>query len=184
MSLTRNAILFAAAVLMLAVTWWSFTDRSVSVEETEAVAGPVLSGYASDFVLLSTDAQGAAVYRLEAPSARYFEDSDLWLIDEPRWQLYQDDEPPWFGRADTGQSWAGGEEAELIGDVVLMQEQANGTTRLTSERFYLQPTLQYAETDHPVSLVSPTYEINAIGARAWLDEKRTELLNEARGKHE
>lgn len=184
MSLTRNAILLAAAVFMLAVTWWSFNDRTVSVEAPEEPVGPVLSAYATDFVVLSTSTEGAAAYRLEAPSARYFEDTDLWLVDEPRWHMYQADEPPWVGRAAVAQSWANGEEAELMGDVVLMQEQANGMTRLRSERFYLQPSVPYAETDHPVSLVSPTYEINAIGARAWLDEKRTELLNEARGKHE
>lgn len=184
MSFTRHAISFAAVLFMLAVTWWGFGERSVTIEETETVAGPVLTAYARDFVILSTNAEGTAAYRLEGPTGRYFEDEDLWHLDEPRWQLYQEDEAPWIGRAAIGQSWADGEEAVLIGDVELTQEQANGVTRLSSERFFLRPQDQYAETDDPVSLTSPTYQIEAVGARAWLDEKRTELLNEARGKHD
>lgn len=182
--MTRHMIAFAALLFMLAVTWWGFGEREATLEPADESTETLLTAYATDFVILSTNDKGVAEFQLEAPIGRYFENQDLWQIDEPQWQMYPEDEPPWVGSADRGQSWAGGEEAELTGNVELTQELPDGTRQLTSERFFLQPKAQYAETDDPVRLTGPTYEITAVGARAWLDEKRTELLNEARGQHD
>lgn len=180
----RHMIAFTALLFMLAVTWWGFGEQEVALETADESTEMLLTAYASDFIILSTNDEGVAEFQLEASTGRYYEDKDLWQIDEPRWHMFPEDEPPWVGSAAMGQSWANGEEAELIGDVELTQQLPDGSRQLTSERFFLRPKAHYAETDDPVRLTGPTYTISAVGARTWLDEKRTELLNEVRGQHD
>ena len=43
---------------------------------------------------------------------------------------------------------------------------------------------RYAETAAPVRAVTPDGEFRAVGARAWLDQERLELLSEVRGSYE
>ena len=72
----------------------------------------------------------------------------------------------------------------LTGDVVMEYQRPSGMTRLTTTLLELDVPARYAETDRAVTLTQPDARIDAVGARAWLDERRIELLENVRGHYD
>lgn len=174
-----------ATGLLAAVAWWGLAEREAPRHGTATpVDEPRAAYYATDFEVLVTNAEGRADYRIEAPRGAYFEGEDLWRFTEPRWWVYGGDEPAWRGRAERGRSWADGERASLSGNVRLRRLAEGGDTLLRTEHLELEPQRRYAETDRRVIITGPDYRLTGVGARAWLEEERMELLSRVEGRHD
>ena len=161
-----------------------FLGQPSDSERTERETGPLLSAYARDLAVWSMNDQGELDYRAQAPTARYFDDAGLWQFDQPRWQVSMKSAAPWVGKADQGRTWNDQEQARLQGNVVLSQARPDGRITLNTEAINLTLQTRYAQTDQPVTLTGPSYDIAAIGAQAWLDEQRIELNSEVTGDYD
>lgn len=174
-----------ATALLSVLAWWGLAER-----EPPAPAGapgvdePHAAYYARDFEVLVTDARGRPDYRVRAPSGAYFEGADRWRFTQPSWQVYGDQGVAWRGRAERGQSWQEGARASLSGDVRLRRPASGGDSVLRTEHLELEPRRRYAETDRPVTITGPGYRLRGVGARAWLEEERMELLSQVEGWHD
>ena len=136
------------------------------------------------FHLLGTDEQGREAWRVSAPAARHFEASDLWQLDSPTWLIQTGQGAPWHGQADQARSWDDEQQVRLTGDVRLRQSHPEGDTVMTTEWVDMRLPERYIETTAPVSLITSSYEVDALGARGWLTEERFELTANARGRYE
>ncbi|MDR9432302.1 MAG: LPS export ABC transporter periplasmic protein LptC [Spiribacter sp.] len=179
----RRILITGLVFVLVALLWWRLNSDSSAPTEPDTAAGPLLSAYAREFSLLSTDATGQPAYRLRAPTARYYDDPGLWQLDAPRWQVMTESGAPWIGRSDQARSWDDNEQAQLQGNVQLSRDQADGQVLLRTQTMNLELPTRYAHTDEPVTLTGPGYRVAATGAKAWLDEQRIELLNKARGQY-
>ena len=151
---------------------------------TDNETGPLLSAYARDLAVWSMNDQGALDYRAQAPTARYFDSAGLWQFDQPRWQVSMESAAPWVGKADQGRTWNNQEQARLQGNVVLSQARPDGRVTLSTQVVDITLPMRYAQTNAPVTLTGPGYDIAAIGAQAWLDEQRIELNSEVTGHYD
>jgi len=149
----------------------------------EAPMGPEITSHARGITMTSTNESGEVAWRMSAAEAWYYDEPDLWVLDQPRWQLYDEPDPPWVGRARRGRAWDDTNRADLIDDVVMWRRTAEGLTRLETPFMHLRLPEHYAETDEPVTLIGPDYQVDSIGANAWLREDRIELLEDARGRY-
>ena len=179
----RLAIAGLAGVLAL-LLGWQLVFRPAPEPADDAGPTPSLAAYARSVVMTATGADGEMAWRVRSPAARYYDDADFWQLDAPRWRVASATGAPWRGRAEHGRSWAGESRARLQGNVVMQRRRPAGLTRLETERIELHIPQRYAETDRPVTLRGPGYRIRAVGARAWLDEERVELLDNARGRYD
>ncbi len=184
MTAPRWLVPLALIALLAGLLGWRLSLEERTTEAPIEPQGPLLSAYARDFVLTTTNAQGSEAYQLRAPIARYYEKQDLWQFEAPRWRIQSDQGPAWHGRSDFGRSWADNTQARLSGNVEIERREAEGPTRLRTERLDLLPPKRYAETDQPVTLTTPRAKVSAIGAQAWLAEDRVELLDNVRGLYE
>lgn len=180
----RRVMSAGLAVMLAAVLGWQLFIQQDTERVSEPGPSPSLAAYARDVVLTTTDSDGQVAWRVNTPAARYYDDEDFWQLDSPRWRLSTADGPPWRGQAEHGRSWANETRARLQGDVVMTRQRPAGTLRLETRRIDLDIPARFAETDLPVKLVGPGYRINSIGAQAWLDEERIELIDTARGQYD
>lgn len=177
-------VALALGVILTAILGWRLADQGTPSEAGTDTLDPEITAHARTITLTATDERGDTSYRLRAKTARYYEQPDLWQLELPRWRLPQRDGAPWTGEADRGRAWADATRADLRGNVVMEQTDDTGTTRLETPFMHLKVPERYAETDRAVTLVGPNYRVSGQGARAWLDESRIELTNEARGRHD
>lgn len=177
--------LVGLVLMALAVGLLTFQDTRDDGERVESAGrvGPEITAHARGVTLTTTDSAGQITWEMSATEARYYERADLWMLDQPRWRLHDGAAPPWRGRADRGRSWADNQRADLDGNVVMQRESAEGVTILETPFLYLQVPEHYAETDRPVTLAGPDYQVDSIGARAWMREDRIELLENAEGRY-
>jgi len=178
-----NALIGLLVILTGLLAWRGMTPEPAR-DASPARLDPEITAHAQGVNLTATDETGALSYRLNALSARYYQQPDLWQLEAPRWRLTQDEGAPWLGQANRGRVWGDATRADLRGDVVLRREENSGTTRLETTLMHLEIPERYAHTDQAVTLIGPDFQVNAMGARAWLDEERIKLLNDARGQHD
>lgn len=184
MLLRRFGLIGGLLIILGGLLLWQFLDRPTPIAEAPVDNGLTMTAYARDVTLMATDAEGSEAWRVSAPAARYFDRSDLWQFEAPRWAIQTARGEPWQGTANAARSWDGERKARLEGDVILQRDDVNGPTRLTTEWIDMRLPARYAETSEPVKLTAPSYTIDAIGVRAWLAEERMELINNARGRYE
>ncbi len=172
------------AIALAGVLLWRFFDQAPAPRPDSAADGLAMTAYAREIELMATDETGEEAWRVQAPTARYFQASDLWQLDTPNWRIQTEAGTPWFGEADQARSWDQERKARLSGNVRLQQNNPTGPTVFTTDWVEMQLPTRYAETTAPVELRSPDYQINANGARVWLAEERIQLTRDVRGRYE
>jgi lipopolysaccharide export system protein LptC len=89
-------------------------------------------------------------------------------------------------RAEWG--WVAADRQTLLleGEVVVDRTTESGQLPVTlfTRDLRVRPAERYVETAAPARAVTPGGELRAVGARAWLDQGRVELLSEVRGVYE
>lgn len=181
-------LLPALAVLGLAVAaWWPLSRQQAPEPVVTAVPGePRPDYYLRDFTVDRSDASGRWDYRIRAESMLHFPDSESWTVDRPRLSFFGEDGVTWLAQAESGRVWADGEEAELLGEVILERPPGpeRGPLTLITRDLYLRPGEHYAETRAPVLVRQAEQgELRGVGARAYLDEERYELLSQVKGNY-
>ena len=180
----RRTTIGLLAVILTALIGWRLAgfgdDERADATRTDSPLG----AYASDVTLTTTDASGRIAWRIASPDARHNRHDGTWRLVSPEWRMGARDGSPWRGHSD--HAWIGSDQtqARLTGDVVMERERPAGITRLTTSLLELDIPARYAETDRAVTLMQPGTRVDAVGARAWLDERRVELLNNVEGNHD
>jgi len=180
----RKALLPALAVLVRALSWRLLNDKGAGPQELggeEARSDYYVAGAR----LTQTDLQGRLEYTITAARMLHRPDLDSWLLEAPAMTLFTEAGEPWYGRAERGRVWAGGDEAELLGDVRLWREGSalNRPVTIDTRDVHVQPPRKYAETAAPVAVRQQLSRLDGIGARIYLDQDRYELLSEVRGHY-
>ena len=108
-------------------------------------------------------------------------------IEQPVLDWYQPDGQTREWRLQAEQGWIAADYQilRLEGAVVMDRTAASGKPPVTIKTRDVQiyRANRYAETAAPVLAITPDGEFRAVGARAWLDQERLELLSEVRGSY-
>lgn len=138
--------------------------------------------------------EGELSYAFTADELRHFRHQmesvspeDYTVIEEPRITLYTEN-PPWHMRASEGLLTDGGTTLTLTDDVHVWQVDKNDPSKnlseLSTDRIVVKPNEKTAQTDAPVTIVTPMGTISAIGMRADLRNQHIEFLSEVQGSYE
>ncbi|HEX5514677.1 MAG TPA: LPS export ABC transporter periplasmic protein LptC [Gammaproteobacteria bacterium] len=182
---SQIVLALAALLAVVFVGWQLLSGRVEPPPPTIGDEAAQSDYYVSGARLLQTDDQGQPEYQATSARMVHRPDQDTWLLQSPTMQIFTETGEPWYGRAERGRIWAGGEEAELQGEVRLWREASaeNQPVAIDSSNVYLRPQQKYAETAAPVVLRQEQNRLVGVGARVYLDEERYELLSEVRGRY-
>lgn len=182
-----NAWLSALAVLLAGMlSFWLLQN----LERTETAARRAKAHdpdyYLEDMVRHSLGEDGGLRHILKARRVLHYPDDDSMELASPHLEIYNGDGEPWHVIAERG--WVSGDNDVVLlhGEVEIWRLGADGERAhqvLTTELRVL-PREQYAETDNPSIIVSPTTITHAIGVRANLAHDRLELVKRVRSRYE
>ena len=106
-------------------------------------------------------------------------------VTRPELRLYRGETRPWHVRSERGEVSPGGEEVELIDQVLVKHVDARERPlEITTSRMTVLPDKRYAQTRQAVRIVGANGATTATGMNAYLDEGRISLLSNVRGQHE
>lgn len=163
--------------------WVESSLREPAPADSQA---PVLTVEQSRAVRLN--AAGVRESVVEAPRSWQLPGQGGVRLEQPILDWYQPDGQTKEWRVQAEQGWiaADNQLARLTGEVVMRRDAESGKppVTITTRDVWLHRAERYAETAAPVKAVIPGGELHAVGARAWLDQERLELLSEVRGFYE
>jgi lipopolysaccharide export system protein LptC len=133
-------------------------------------------------------AAGQRELAIEAPRLWQLPGQGGARIERPDLDWYQPDGQTREWRLRAEEAWVAADRQTLLleGEVVVDRTAESGKPPvvLVTRDVRVRPTERYLETAAPVRAATPGGEIRAVGARAWLDQERLELLSEVRGVYE
>lgn len=134
--------------------------------------------YMESFETTVMDSQGRPSRRLAADYMAHFPDTDTKEFAEPYLVLYRQRGNPWHVTSDRAWVSADDDVMLLLGDVHIWRDDDVGVRELDikTEDLRVLPQTNYAETEKPVVIGTPTSETHSVGMKAYLEESRLELL--------
>lgn len=182
MNTLRLLGLLAIALLAVASLWFQGDGpRVIAPEQTDRHRVDLRL---SDFTAVYMGADGTPEYELRGVALDHFADDETTELTAPHLTFHRPDAAPWDVYSGHGFINAAGDLVVLSQGVKMVQQQESGVLALTTERMRVQPEIDYAETESPVTLSSPQGVIDAVGMQAYLAEERLVLLSEVRGHYE
>ncbi|GGO82864.1 lipopolysaccharide export system protein LptC [Marinobacterium nitratireducens] len=184
---SRSRLALATALLAPVLLYWGF-DRGPSEPEVRALEGNVTNTdfYLRDARIQQFDADGRLHQQLQSPELEHYPEPGLLQASEPRIELARKGSEGRISiEAAEGMLMDSNERVDLSGDVRLHDETADGPgLRLETSSLTLLPQQQYAETDARVRILAPGGETRGRGMKAYLEERKVELLSEVEGRYE
>ena len=155
-------------------------------EEAERKARHVPDFYMENFSTTTMDETGQRRRRLMAEFMGHYPDTQTSEFEKPYLVLYHPTRPAWHVRSERGWVSSNEEVMLLLGEVNIWRNDAQGERALDiiTRDLRVLPESNYGETDKPVVLRTPTTETRSIGMRAYLDQRRVELLSRVRTVYE
>ncbi len=162
---------------------WQWSERTV--EDHSSASMRVPDYQVEKLRLVSMDAGGVPVYKLQADALVHFP-SDKWSdLSEPTIRFTQKKAVSWDASARQGRVYDDSENLELHGDVVLSRPAVAGRSamQLHTEKLMVRTDQQIAETDSFARLQADTHQLQGKGMQADLKKGKIRFLSKVKGVH-
>lgn len=174
------------ALVILACSGWYYSNHSNILNrlDSEALANSVETTV-SHLKVRQFDTEGSLVNLLTTPEMQHIQNGDVYLFQKPHILVSQEEQQPWDIRSNSAKSFQGGKSITFIGNVIVKQNAGKDVqaSTLKTEEVTYYPKEKKASTDLLVTYEQPGNVIQSQGMNAYLDEKRVELLHQARGSY-
>ncbi len=182
----RSLVIGLLLVVLAGGSWW--LQQGIHEESERHERPPHTPDYwVEDLTARSMDLEGRPRRILHARMLQHYPDDGSTELTLPRMQLLESGRPPW--RIESKQGWVSpnGELVLLQGEVDIRREASPGRlpVHLRTRDLRVQPKDEYAETEHPVRVLSGPHRLQSTGLQAWLHTPvRIKLLADVRGHYE
>jgi lipopolysaccharide export system protein LptC len=176
--------LFFTLITLACSGWYYSHSSSIARLDKEALANSV-EATVFQLKVRQFDAQGTLTNLLMTPIMNHVQKGDVYFLQQPHILVSQKEQQPWDIRSNNAQSFDGGERILFTGNVIVRQKQDNQLQEsiLKTEAVTYFPKEKKASTDLLVTYEQPGNIIQSLGMNAYLNEKRVELLHQARGSY-
>ncbi|RLA03208.1 MAG: LPS export ABC transporter periplasmic protein LptC [Gammaproteobacteria bacterium] len=155
----------ALLVAGLLLSWWLLNDQAA--EQSRGIDAPPHRPdfWTTHFTTVALDIGGKPRYQLTAAEMVHFRDDATSEFDHPKYVRYQQEQGPITITAVSGWNNKEGTELVLTDKVVIVSQGDSDADKVTAEmdKLLLFPEDDYAETDTPVKIVSPSGTTTGIG---------------------
>ncbi|MBI2785924.1 MAG: LPS export ABC transporter periplasmic protein LptC [Legionella longbeachae] len=185
MNATKQFMWFFLAFIILTCTGWYYSHSTSMVRLSHETLANAIDTTISHVTVRQFNQDGELVNFLTTPLMQHLQKDDIYLFQKPNIKVHQDKQPPWNISSKTAKSFEGGKRITFIGNVKVHQEKGKNTQEsiLKTEEITYFPKEKKASSHLLVTYEQPGNIIQSTGMNAYLDEKRVELLHQARGSY-
>jgi lipopolysaccharide export system protein LptC len=172
-------------VIILAFSAWYYGNLQTMTRLDNETLSSTVDTTITRLTLRQYDSAGLLANTLTTPQMQHIPKDDIHLFQTPHIIIAQKDQPAWEISSKKAKSFKNGQEIIFMKKVVVHQK-PGGTTQestLKTEKVIYYPEIKKATTDLFVTFEQPGNIIESTGMNAYLDEKRVELLHQARGSY-
>lgn len=128
--------------------------------------------------------EGKLQTEFKSPKMLHYAAENRTEFDHPYFLIYTQNPTPWHIFALHGQAISGIDSVKLWDNVHIHQDQSytNHELNLHTNTMTLYPKTQMADTNQPVLLIQPGYQVSAIGVHVSLKEEKVDLMSNAKGE--
>lgn len=172
-------------LLLLAVSAWFYTTMEADFKLDKETLESSIDATITHLTVSQFDSQGVLTNRLTAPRMQHIPKDNIHLFKSPHITVTQKGEPSWEISSLRAKSFQGGQHILFSKHVLVHQNQGDKTqeSTLKTEEVTYFPKEKLASTKLFVTFEQPGNLIESTGMNAYLDEKRVELLHQARGSY-
>lgn len=122
--------------------------------------------------------------KFKSPKMLHYYTENKTEFESPDFLIYTKTTSPWHIFALHGQALSGIESIKLWDNVRVHQDQGktNHELNLQTSEMTLHPKTQTANTNQPVLLMQPGYQVSAVGVDLSLKEEKVDLISNAKGE--
>lgn len=185
MNIAKQIIWFFFTLFILAYSGWYFVNFETAVKLDNETLSSTIDTTVTQLTVRQFNSEGVLTNLLTTPMMQHIPKGDIHFFQSPHVVIVQEDEPSWDISAETAKSFAGGTKIVFKRKVVVHQnlgEKSEQSTLKTEEVTYF-PKEKRATTNLFVTYQQPGNYVESTGMNAYLDEKRVELLHQARGSY-
>lgn len=176
--------LFLVLILMAGSGWYFANFNNISKLDKETLTNTI-DTTVYKLTVRQFNSEGKLTNLLTTSLMNHIPKGDVHLFESPHIIVAQEDKPYWDIRSKKAKSFEGGDRITFSQQVVVHQnpgDKMQESTLKTEEVTYF-PKLKKATTNLFVTYEQPGNFIQSQGMNAYLDEKRVELLHQARGSY-
>jgi len=179
----KKYFLFVVAILATVLLAWQ--DES---QDAPNFGGNLRQDEPDSFIVNGKqtlfDEQGNVSSIIKSEKTQHYPDKNMALLTEPNLLIYRDDGTQWRITADSGEYDLNEESIELEKNVVIIRDEQLATHwKLTTESLTILNKSRYITTKQAVTISNSVSVMNAVGMKAWLDNKKIELTSNVRGSY-
>jgi len=186
MNASKQAAWLFLTLIALACSGWYFASEPPVIKLDTKTLSKTTDATVSHLTVRQYNAEGQLANSIQTPLMQHIPLNNTHVFQSPHIIIAQQDQPAWEINAQQATSLRGGEEITFIKDVVIHQaknERTQESTLKTEEITYF-PKDKFASTQKDVTFEQPGNIVHATGMKAYLAQKRVQLLGRARGTYE
>lgn len=185
MNTAKQSLFLLVLISLLAFSGWHFSTRAKGFRLDKETLSSIPDYMVSDLVVKQFDKKGILANSLTSPYLEHIPKTNTHLVDKPHILIAQKESAPWDIRSLKAKAFRGGKKITFLDEVIIHQEKSNKTEASTikTQALTYYPNEKRATTDLLVTFERPGSYIQSKGMNAFLDEKRIELLHQARGSY-
>ncbi|QMT60744.1 LPS export ABC transporter periplasmic protein LptC [Legionella sp. PC997] len=183
MNATKQLIWLFFTLIILACSGWYYSHSTVKIRlDSETLANSVDTTIVN-VTVRQFNPQGTLANVLTSPFMQHIQKGNVYLLQNPHIIVSQEEQPPWDISSLKAKSFEGGKQITFTGNVVVRQKKGTEESTLKTEEVTYFPKEKKASSDLLVTYEQPGNIVQSTGMNAYLDEKRVELLHQARGSY-
>ena len=184
MNAAKQVTWFFLTLIILVGSGWYYSKSARIHLDRDALANSIESTV-SHLKVRQFNTEGTLTNLLTTPKMQHIQSGDIYLLHSPHILVSQEEQPPWNIHSESARSFDGGKRITFTGNVVVHQKRGDTSqeSTLKTEEVTYFPKEKKASTDLLVTYQQPGNIIQSTGMNAYLDEKRVELLHQARGSY-
>lgn len=186
MNTAKQVIWLLLTLIILAFSGWYLASSKKTINLDNDALSTTVDTTITKLTVRQFNSEGSLINLLTTPLMEHIPKDNINLLKTPHIIVKQDDQPAWEINSMRAKSYDGGKRITFIEQVVVHQNPGDKTqeSTLKTEEVTYFPKEKKATTDLFVTFEQPGNIIQSTGMNAYLDEKRVELLHQARGSYE
>lgn len=189
---TRYWLLLPLLILTVVLLDRVETPETIETEATIDMRATESDYYLSDFTTRKFNVDGTIEYKLAGATLAHYPADDRSQISAPRVELRRDN-VQWLITSRSGRFDPAPNLFTLTGDVTVTRVIASDQNKnennedsvvLTTQVLRIATDDNRVETDQPVEIVAPTWQLTAKGLRTAIDDGQLRLLSDVVGQYQ
>ncbi|KTC84069.1 LPS export ABC transporter periplasmic protein LptC [Legionella brunensis] len=186
MNAAKQAAWLFCALIALACSGWYFASSTMVKKLDDETLSQSVDSIVTNLTVRRFDEQGKLINYLRTPEMQHIPANNINLLKKPYIVITQPGQPAWQINSDKAKAIHGGEQITFIQNVIVHQnkgEHSQESTMKTEELTYFSKE-KLATTNLAVSFQQPGSIVHSQGMKAYLADKRVQLLSRAHAIYE